>query len=202
MAAIVVPGFASQITVARGLARRKTEAVRRLSVDETSFRRRHQYVTVVSNPETGHVLHVAPGRGRDVLMAFYEGMGEKGRTAIESVGMDMWAPYISATLAMIPDASMKIAFDRFHVARHLGDAVDKVRRAEHRALAKEGNGILVGHQVAVAEGGQTEDACREAGVRKAPCGHPPDCPGLGAEGSGRKPLELSEQDLGAGRMAP
>ena len=112
--------------------------------DETSFRRRHRYVTVVSNPETGHVLHVAPGRGRDVLMAFYEGLGEKYRAAVESVSMDMWAPYISATRAMIPDAVMKIAFDRFHVARHLGDAVDKVRRAEHRALAKEGNGILLG----------------------------------------------------------
>ena len=133
-----------QRAVARGLARRKTEAVRRLSVDETSFRRRHQYVTVVSNPETGHVLHVPPGRGKDVLMAFYDGMGEKYRAAVESVSMDMWAPYISATLAMIPDALTKIAFDRFHVAKHLGDAVDKVRRAEHRALVKEGNGILVG----------------------------------------------------------
>ncbi len=39
---------------------------------------------------------------------------------------------------------MKIAFDRFHVARHLGDAVDKVRRAERRAMVKEGNGIPTG----------------------------------------------------------
>ena len=100
---------------------------------------------------------------------------------------------------MIPGALMKIAFDRFHVAKHLGDAVDKVRRAEHRALVKEATGSWQA-QVAVAEGGQTEDACREAGVRKAPCGHPPDCPGLGVEGSGRKPMELSKQDLGAGRM--
>ena len=133
-----------QRAVARGLARRKTEAVRRLSVDETSFRRRHQYVTVVSNPETGRVLHVAPGRGKDVLMAFYEGLGERYRAAVESVSMDMWGPYISATLAMIPGAVMKIAFDRFHVAKHLGDAVDKVRRAEHRELVKEGNEILAG----------------------------------------------------------
>lgn len=81
-----------QRAVAQGLARRKTEAVRRLSVDETSFRRRHRYVTVVSNPVTGHVLHVAPGRGKDVLTAFYEGMGEKCRAAVESVSMDMWGP--------------------------------------------------------------------------------------------------------------
>ena len=58
--------------------------------------------------------------------------------------MDMWGPYIAATLEMIPEALTKIAFDRFHVARHLGDAVDKVRRAEHRALVKEGNEILTG----------------------------------------------------------
>ena len=45
---------------------------------------------------------------------------------------------------MIPEALKKIAFDRFHVAKHLGDAVDKVRRAEHRALVKEGNEILTG----------------------------------------------------------
>ena len=133
-----------QRAVARGLARREPEAVRRLSVDETSFRRRHRYVTVVSNPETGHVLHVAQGRGREALAAFYEGLGEKRRAAVESVSMDMWAPYVSATRAMIPDAAMKIAFDRFHVAGHLGDAVDRVRRMEHRKLMKEGNGILTG----------------------------------------------------------
>ena len=133
-----------QRAVARGLARREPEAVRRLSVDETSFRRRHRYVTVVSNPETGHVLHVAHGRGREALAAFYEGLGEKRRAAVESVSMDMWAPYVSATRAMIPDAAMKIAFDRFHVAGHLGDAVDRVRRMEHRKLMKEGNGILTG----------------------------------------------------------
>ena len=161
-----------QRAVARGLARRETEAVRRLSVDETSFRRRHQYVTVVSNPETGHVLHVAPGRGKDVLMAFYEGLGEKYRATVESVSMDMWAPYISATRAMIPGAAMKIAFDRFHVAKHLGDAVDKVRRAEHRELVKEGNGILLGTKMAVAEGAAPEDrmprSWRSRGSVRAP----------------------------------
>ena len=52
-----------QRAVALRLARRETEAVRRLSVDETSFRRRHQYVTVMSNPESGQVPHVAPGGG-------------------------------------------------------------------------------------------------------------------------------------------
>lgn len=38
----------------------------------------------------------------------------------------------------MPDAHEKIAFDKFHVAKYLGDAVDKVRRTEHRALLAEG----------------------------------------------------------------
>lgn len=58
--------------------------------------------------------------------------------------MNIWAPYISATLERVPDAGTKIAFARFHVARHLGDAVDNVRRAEHKELLNEGNPILVG----------------------------------------------------------
>ena len=133
-----------QRAVARGLARRPEQAVRHLSVDETAFRRRHQYVTVVSNPKKGIVLYVAQGRGKQALKAFYEGLGKARRAAVESVSMDMWGPYIAATLEMIPEALKKIAFDRFHVAKHLGDAVDKVRRAEHRALVKEGNEILTG----------------------------------------------------------
>ena len=87
---------------------------------------------------------MAQGRGKQALKAFYEGLGKARRAAVESVSVDMWGPYIAATLEMIPEALTKIAFDRFHVAKHLGDAVDKVRRAEHRALVKEGNEILTG----------------------------------------------------------
>ena len=53
----------------------------------------------------------------------------------------MWPAYIRATLACLPDAKKKICFDRFHVAKHLGDSVDKV---QHKALLKEGNPILTG----------------------------------------------------------
>jgi len=52
--------------------------------------------------------------------------------------MDMWPAYIRATL----DAREKIAFDTVHVRKYLGDAVDKVRRAEHRALLAEGRDDL------------------------------------------------------------
>ena len=53
------------------------------------------------------------------------------------------APYIQSTLKQVPEAQSKIAFDKFHVAQHLGDAVDRARRAEHKALlADEGESML------------------------------------------------------------
>ena len=63
--------------------------------------------------------------------------------AIKSVSMDMWPAYIRATRDAIPDADEKIAFDKFHVARYLSEAFDKVRRVEHRALLAEGRTDLV-----------------------------------------------------------
>ena len=58
--------------------------------------------------------------------------------------MDMWEAYISATRECVPDADTKIAFDKFHIAKSLGDAVDKVRRAENKELIAQGDRSLVG----------------------------------------------------------
>lgn len=120
--------------VQRGLARREPRLPRRIGVDETSYQKRHEYVTVVCDQEQGVVVHVAEGRGRDSLDDFYKAFDEEQRRAVESVAMDMWAAYIGSTEQYIPGAETKIAFDRFHVAQHLVKAVDQVRRQENKAL--------------------------------------------------------------------
>ena len=58
--------------------------------------------------------------------------------------MDMWDPYIAATKSYIPEAEKKIVFDRFHVMKHVLNAVDDVRKQEHRELSKTGNETLKG----------------------------------------------------------
>jgi len=113
-------------------------------VDETSFRKRHDYVTVVTDPQTGTVLHVADDRKTESLAGFYAGLPETAREAIETVSMDMWPAYIKATDTYVPGADDKIAFDRFHVAKLLGEAVDKVRREEHRQLREQARDDLKG----------------------------------------------------------
>lgn len=130
--------------VARGLARRELSDLPFLGVDETSFRRRHDYVTVVTDLMSGAVVHVAEDRKRSALDDFFERLTEAQRAAVQGIAMDMWQPYIASARAFVPDADRKICFDRFHIAKHLGDALDRVRRAEHHDRLAAGDPLLTG----------------------------------------------------------
>ncbi|MGB6995541.1 MAG: ISL3 family transposase, partial [Thermoanaerobaculia bacterium] len=125
--------------VKRGLARRTPKPPRQIGVDETAFQKRHEYVTVVHDIDEAVVIHVADDRKQEALEAYFEGLGPDACAALEHIAMDMWAPYIAATRARVPDADAKIVFDKFHIAKHLGDAVDQVRRRENRELVAEGS---------------------------------------------------------------
>jgi len=133
-----------QRAVGRGLSRREDLCTTQIGVDETAFRKRHDYVTIVSDQEAGSVVYVGGDRKKETLKAWYESLTEEQRAAIESVSMDMWPAFINATLESVPGAEEKIAFDKFHVAKYLGEAVDKVRRQEHKALMSEGYEDLKG----------------------------------------------------------
>lgn len=125
--------------VARGLARRKAEPVRFYGVDETSFQKRYECVTVVSALERARVLAVGDHRRRSTLETYWQGLSEPEREGVEEVVMDMWDPYVAATRDGLPDGLSKITFDRYHVMQHLNHAVDLVRRAEHARLRKLGD---------------------------------------------------------------
>jgi len=133
-----------QRAVSRGLERRQLEVPRYAGIDETSFQKRHEYVTVVSDLEKGRVLYVADDRGKEALNGFWSQLSKAQRAEIEAVAMDMWEPYIKSVLANLPNAKEKIVFDKFHVAQHLGRAVDQVRRQEYRELRAEGDEVLKG----------------------------------------------------------
>jgi transposase len=131
-----------QRAVARGLKRRTLSPMARLCVDETSFQKRHEYVTFVTDMKTGNVVHVADGRNKAVLDDFWRSLSKEQLAAVEVVAMDMCQAYISSTLAHVEGAEKKIAFDRFHVARAINDAVNSVRKQEHRELCARDYPIL------------------------------------------------------------
>ena len=130
--------------VARGLARRGREVVAHLGVDEKAIAKRHRYLTVVADLDRGRVLYLADDRKQESLDGFWETLTPAQREGIEAIAMDMWEPYIQSTLAHLDDAPAKIVFDKFHIAKHLHDAVDKVRKAEHRALKQAKDDRLTG----------------------------------------------------------
>jgi transposase len=130
--------------VRRGLQRRQAAPARYLGIDETAFQRRHEYVTVVTDLERSRVLYVADDRRRESLDGFWAQWPAAHRATIAAVAMDMWEPYIGSTRAHLPGAEGKIVFDKFHIAQHAHQAVDQVRRREHRALEAEGKDWLAG----------------------------------------------------------
>jgi transposase len=130
--------------VKRGLARRQQDVVARLGVDEKAIAKRHRYLTIVADLEQSRVLYLADDRKQESLDGFWTTLTPAQRDGITAVAMDMWEPYVQSTRAALPAADTKIVFDKFHVVKHLHEAVDQVRRGEHRGLKRSGDDRLTG----------------------------------------------------------
>jgi len=130
--------------VARGLARRSVETLPTIGIDEKAFRKGHKYLTLVYDHEGSRVLHVAEERKESSLASFWAMLTPAQKDGIEAISMDMWEPFINSVRANVPDADSKIVFDKYHIASHLGNAVDLVRRQENKQLRLSGDDRLVG----------------------------------------------------------
>lgn len=134
-----------QRAIERGLARRKVGAFAHLGIDETSYQKKHEYVSVITDRDRRVVLEVLEDRKKETVLAWLDTLSESQKQAIQTVTMDMWEAFINAFLERIPDADRKICFDRFHIASYFGKAVNDVRIAEHKALNAEGGGSVLTH---------------------------------------------------------
>ena len=112
--------------------------VTRLGVDETAARRGHDYdrrkspwdITLVTDMDQRQLLFATEGRGQDTLGAFKEDLeAHKGDASqIKEACIDMSNAFIKGLGENFPEAH--ITFDRFHVMKLMGDALDAVRREE------------------------------------------------------------------------
>ena len=134
-----VAGIRSR-AVARGLKRRgRAPLPASVGVDETSITRGHEYITVVNALSEARVLDVIDERKEESLNAFWSQYWPEELAQVEKVAMDMWPPYIASTRKHLSMTDEKIVFDKFHIMKHLGDAVNLVRRAENRQLKAAGD---------------------------------------------------------------
>jgi transposase len=112
--------------------------VPRLGIDERSFLKHHQYVSVVADFETARILHVADDRQAVNLALFSCSLSDAQRSGITAIAMDMREPYRRTLRAYVPEVDQKIVIETFHIMHNVNVAVDTVRKQEHRALASAG----------------------------------------------------------------
>ena len=128
--------------VDRGLVRRETDEVTRVGIDEKSFGKGQDYVSLMTDIDGRRVLEVVPGRDREAADTLWQTLPESQREQVEAIAMDMWRAFESSAKANASQAD--IVYDRFHVSKHLNEAVDKVRRKENKALQRLDDKTLAG----------------------------------------------------------
>jgi transposase len=121
-----------------------SDSVKRMGVDEKAIAKGHKYLTLIYDLEAGSVIHIADDRKKESLDGYLTSLWLEERNGIEAIAMDMWEPYLQSVLEHVPGAADKIVNDRFHIMKHMVDAVNDVRKREHRALMKEGDETLKG----------------------------------------------------------
>jgi transposase len=105
-----------------------------IGIDEVSIRKGHTYRIVVSDLlRRRPIWFGGKDRAESSLEEFYVWLGAKKCRRIRLAVMDMWKPFRNATARHAPQTA--ILFDKFHIMRHLGEALDQVRKSEYARVS-------------------------------------------------------------------
>jgi transposase len=127
------------------LRRAGTPGPKVIGVDEVSIRKGHTYRIVVSDLERKRPIWFGgEDRSEKSMDLFYRWLGEKKSKGIQLAVMDMWKAFHNSTRKHVPQAA--ILFDKFHVIRHLNEALDKVRKIEYARLSGKNRRFIKGQK--------------------------------------------------------
>ena len=116
-----------------------------IGIDEISIRKGHSYRIVVSDLERRRPIWFGgEDRSEASMDQFYRFLGKKKAKRIRLAVMDMWKAFRNSTHQHAPQAA--ILFDKFHVMKHLGEALDKIRKAEYARLTGKQRGFIKGQK--------------------------------------------------------
>lgn len=111
---------------------KRLNGLRHIGVDETSYTKGHNYITVVIDHDTNRVVWVHEGHGLKVFSLFFESLTAEQKASIEAVSGD-GARWIDECIAKyVPNAVRCV--DPFHVVQWAGESLDQVRREIWQAL--------------------------------------------------------------------
>ena len=116
-----------------------------IGLDEVSVRKGHTYRIVVSDLVRHRPIWFGGiDRSEASLDQFFAWLGPRKSARIQLAVMDMWKAFSKATRHHAPQA--KILFDKFHVLRHLSDALDHVRKSEYKRLTGRDRRFIKGQK--------------------------------------------------------
>ena len=116
-----------------------------VGIDEISIRKGHTYRIVVSDLERRRPIWFGgEDRSEASMDQFYRFLGEKKAKRIRLAVMDMWKAFRNSTQHHAPQAA--ILFDKFHVMKHLGEALDKIRKSEYARLEGQQRRFIKGQK--------------------------------------------------------
>ncbi len=122
-------------------------APRVIGIDEVSIKKRHVYRIVVSDLEAKRAIWFGgDGRSEKDMDQFYAALGKENAQKIRLAVMDMWKPFRTSTQNHAPQAA--VLFDKFHILRHLGEALDKVRKSEYARITGPKRKFIKGQKCA------------------------------------------------------
>jgi transposase len=116
-----------------------------IGIDEISIKKRHVYRIVVSDLDQKRAIWFGgAGRAEKDMDMFYAFLGKESAEKLRLAVMDMWLPFRKSTQANAPQAA--ILFDKFHVLRHLGDALDRIRKTEYARVTGDQRKFIKGQK--------------------------------------------------------
>lgn len=115
----------------RKYGRPDLHGLRLIGIDEFAVKKGHVYMTIVVDLETGRVVYVGDGKGKDALEGFWKRLS-RSSCKIEAVSTDLSGAFISAVREHLPNATL--IFDHFHVVKLANDALDRVRIDTYKSL--------------------------------------------------------------------
>jgi transposase len=134
---------AVEYVVTWGLNHRVLDSIRAIGVDEIQYAKGHKYLTLVYQIDQGltRLLWVGKERTIESFQGFFTVIGEKLASQIEFVCSDMWQAYLDVIAEKCSQALHIL--DRFHIVAKMNKALDEVRAAEAREMARAGHAPLL-----------------------------------------------------------
>lgn len=116
--------------VERGLKRRQEEEISYLGIDEKSFKKNRQFISVLNDLDNGRVLEVVEGKSKEKAKELLSTLSDTTKKSVKAVAADMAEVFTRSIEENLPNAD--IVYDKFHAVRYVVDAVQSVWRSENR----------------------------------------------------------------------